>query len=254
MAIKFRCPSCDKELKVPDDAAGKMGKCSKCGSSVQAPAAEDPAEAPPPAVDMVEDMAASDPLLELESTPGVPATAAGPVTSRSPRGPAGSTPSTPVDPDATLYRVDLRCACPGQFGSLLAPTEFTLPVSCKNGCGAAAFICDKCGSVGGVTIVERGVWNKRRTSELATGLILLLIGLGGAFFVWSLYSGGHLAFLKGLLLIPVAGFCLLGGPTFIKSALTETYVEIHGSGPLVFSAFSLRGFTKMGGPRRQRKR
>jgi transcription elongation factor Elf1 len=45
--IKFACPNCGKHLSVADEAAGKNGKCPKCGGKVQVPAQESvlPAEA-----------------------------------------------------------------------------------------------------------------------------------------------------------------------------------------------------------------
>ncbi|QDU80710.1 hypothetical protein Pla110_24420 [Polystyrenella longa] len=35
--IKFSCPECGHGMKVPDEAAGKRGKCKKCGETVQVP-------------------------------------------------------------------------------------------------------------------------------------------------------------------------------------------------------------------------
>jgi ribosomal protein S27E len=32
MPIEFRCPSCQQQLRVPDDSAGKNAKCPKCGA------------------------------------------------------------------------------------------------------------------------------------------------------------------------------------------------------------------------------
>jgi hypothetical protein len=56
MPIEFRCPQCQKLLRVGDDAAGKQAKCPGCGDPVTVPApgasphggANDPFMAPPP--------------------------------------------------------------------------------------------------------------------------------------------------------------------------------------------------------------
>jgi hypothetical protein len=37
MAISFSCPTCDRKLKAPDNAAGKSSKCPGCGSPVTCP-------------------------------------------------------------------------------------------------------------------------------------------------------------------------------------------------------------------------
>ncbi|MFA5238127.1 MAG: hypothetical protein WC476_00270 [Phycisphaerae bacterium] len=39
MAITFRCEHCDKEIKAPDNAGGRWGKCPGCGSKIYVPAA-----------------------------------------------------------------------------------------------------------------------------------------------------------------------------------------------------------------------
>ncbi len=37
MSLQFPCPSCGKELRAPDAAAGKVGKCKACGASAVVP-------------------------------------------------------------------------------------------------------------------------------------------------------------------------------------------------------------------------
>jgi uncharacterized membrane protein len=37
MSIEFRCPSCQQQLRVPDDSAGKNAKCPKCGTIAAIP-------------------------------------------------------------------------------------------------------------------------------------------------------------------------------------------------------------------------
>ncbi|MCD4658008.1 MAG: hypothetical protein K8S87_10770, partial [Planctomycetes bacterium] len=37
MAIMFRCKSCNAKIKVPDNKAGKHGKCPKCANPVLVP-------------------------------------------------------------------------------------------------------------------------------------------------------------------------------------------------------------------------
>ncbi len=43
--IQFNCASCGKAFTVPDEAAGRTGKCNKCGHKNQVPAAAPPAKA-----------------------------------------------------------------------------------------------------------------------------------------------------------------------------------------------------------------
>ncbi|GIX00577.1 MAG: hypothetical protein KatS3mg111_3909 [Pirellulaceae bacterium] len=40
MPIDFPCPSCEKRLRVPDEAAGKKAQCPACGSLVDVPAGD----------------------------------------------------------------------------------------------------------------------------------------------------------------------------------------------------------------------
>ena len=48
--MDFRCPSCQKDLTVPDEYAGQLMKCPLCQNTFQAPALPPPvAPAPPPA-------------------------------------------------------------------------------------------------------------------------------------------------------------------------------------------------------------
>src|SRR5947209_8198463 len=47
--MDFRCPSCQKDLTVPDEYAGQLMKCPLCQNTFQAPALPPPiAPAPPP--------------------------------------------------------------------------------------------------------------------------------------------------------------------------------------------------------------
>src|SRR5262245_48936354 len=47
MAIKIKCPSCQKVLNVKDSMAGKRGACPNCKFMLSIPAAAPPASAPP---------------------------------------------------------------------------------------------------------------------------------------------------------------------------------------------------------------
>ncbi len=38
--IRFNCPTCANEIQVQDVAAGRTGKCQKCGSTIRVPAVE----------------------------------------------------------------------------------------------------------------------------------------------------------------------------------------------------------------------
>src|SRR5690242_3702361 len=54
MAISFSCAKCGKNLKAPDNAAGKTSKCPGCGSPVTCPEPvydAEPIEAPPGGLD-----------------------------------------------------------------------------------------------------------------------------------------------------------------------------------------------------------
>lgn len=48
MAIEFRCPSCDQQLRVPDTAGGKNAKCPKCQTILAVPASASAASPPAP--------------------------------------------------------------------------------------------------------------------------------------------------------------------------------------------------------------
>lgn len=49
MAIEFRCPNCQKLLRVGDDAAGKQAKCPGCATAVTVPSGAMPPPPVPPA-------------------------------------------------------------------------------------------------------------------------------------------------------------------------------------------------------------
>lgn len=44
--ITFQCEHCHKEVKAPDEAGGKRGKCPYCGGANYVPVQEDPDEIP----------------------------------------------------------------------------------------------------------------------------------------------------------------------------------------------------------------
>ena len=46
MTISFRCEHCHKDVKAPDSAAGKRGKCPFCGQSSYIPAPIEPDDIP----------------------------------------------------------------------------------------------------------------------------------------------------------------------------------------------------------------
>lgn len=48
MSIQFECASCSAAVQVPDNAAGKSGKCPKCGARIRVPAASTLAAPPAP--------------------------------------------------------------------------------------------------------------------------------------------------------------------------------------------------------------
>lgn len=82
--ITFSCPNCGKRFSVPDDAAGKAGKCKACDARVQVPAKQD-----------------DDVVVMLEAVPAKPRPAPAaprPAPARSAPQPA---PQTIVDPLAT---------------------------------------------------------------------------------------------------------------------------------------------------------
>ncbi|MBD3174297.1 MAG: hypothetical protein GF320_03885 [Armatimonadia bacterium] len=47
VAIKFQCPSCRKEITVPDEMAGRTGKCGGCGERVTVPTGAEKKAWPP---------------------------------------------------------------------------------------------------------------------------------------------------------------------------------------------------------------
>ncbi len=66
MSIQFTCENCQKNLKVPESAAGKRGRCNQCGHLNTIPAAS-PAE-------LVSDVVASDPAPQPIGSGGAAAT------------------------------------------------------------------------------------------------------------------------------------------------------------------------------------
>ena len=48
MALKFRCPSCEKKLAIPEKFAGKKIRCPKCQAAVRTPKPREPNPAAPP--------------------------------------------------------------------------------------------------------------------------------------------------------------------------------------------------------------
>src|SRR5688572_14307093 len=52
MSIEFRCPHCQRLLRVPDGSQGKQAQCPQCQAMVQVPAAgtPPPPQMPPPQV------------------------------------------------------------------------------------------------------------------------------------------------------------------------------------------------------------
>ena len=74
MAIEFTCPTCQKVLKLRDEAAGKTGKCPFCKSVITVPAsalADD---------DMIEIVPANAPKSPVASPPKPPRPVPPPVT------------------------------------------------------------------------------------------------------------------------------------------------------------------------------
>jgi hypothetical protein len=86
MSIPVTCDACGARFKAPDAAAGKKGKCSKCGARVVVPA---PAAAPAP------EQAMDDDLYDVAGTPP-PA-----LPSRPPPAPAYNPSHAPASPVAT---------------------------------------------------------------------------------------------------------------------------------------------------------
>ena len=82
MGIPVTCDSCGARFKAPDSAAGKKGKCSKCGARIVVPALAPAAAAVAPAEDDLYDVAG-------DSAPP-------PISSRPPPAPAYNPSSTPA--------------------------------------------------------------------------------------------------------------------------------------------------------------
>lgn len=88
MPIEFNCPACSKPLKVPDQFAGRKGKCPSCGNAILVPAVaaeQEPADiyalaedTPPPRkklseIDKVLYSAVGEPRAEEPAAPAAPA-------------------------------------------------------------------------------------------------------------------------------------------------------------------------------------
>ena len=59
MPLKIRCPQCQKSLTVPDQLAGRIGKCPGCNGRITIPSAPPPAEPPTDAVHVAEPLVAT---------------------------------------------------------------------------------------------------------------------------------------------------------------------------------------------------
>lgn len=71
MAIAFNCPYCTAAIKVPDQAAGKSGKCPKCGESLLVPkVAPPPPQSSPPPPEPAEEVPEFTPVVHAEVSLG----------------------------------------------------------------------------------------------------------------------------------------------------------------------------------------
>ena len=108
MAIEFTCPTCQKALKLRDEAAGKTGKCPFCKSVITVPAsalADD---------DMIEIVPANAPKKPVASPPKPPR-------------PAPSAPVTAPTPPAGAAQAATK-SCPGCGKEL--PEKAVICVGC----------------------------------------------------------------------------------------------------------------------------
>lgn len=131
MAIRFECPHCGRSIKVPDEFAGKRGKCPHCKQVVIAPAPKEPEPLAPRevggAAPRVPPSGASKPETK-ESRP--PRRADQPAPSRTPEqqpwlAPSGPTTSAP--PTDASYAVKVgegASAIPGMLGGCFGPSLF----------------------------------------------------------------------------------------------------------------------------------
>lgn len=71
MPLKLICPSCRKALTLPDQLAGRTGKCPACGASITVPASASPVTPPPPPP---ASFASPQPAPVVEATPILTAT------------------------------------------------------------------------------------------------------------------------------------------------------------------------------------
>lgn len=94
MTIEFRCPSCNQQLRVPDESVGKNARCPKCQAIVPVPAGSPPAAPVAPAAPF-----GSHPSVPPAPVPpfGAPA---GPPVPAPPPSPFGAAPGTPGNPFA----------------------------------------------------------------------------------------------------------------------------------------------------------
>jgi len=121
MPIQVICPSCGAKLKVPDQMAGKVGKCPNCQKQVQVPPA--PAASPPP----MPRGAPPGPSPSVGAPPPMPRAA--------PLGPSpsfGPPPPIPVQGSEFPWLAGAQ----GQYGSAPAPAGDRWPIV-RVGLGAA---------------------------------------------------------------------------------------------------------------------
>jgi hypothetical protein len=211
--ITFMCVHCNEELKVPDNTAGKRGKCPHCGKVVQIPQQAPPMEAvvePEPATFAVAPMPAPSPAAVSTTPMPMPMMGSAPSLPAAPALPPTQQPA-PVSPPA-----EEPVGPMGGSGSVLSQSGLELTV-CSIVLGLGAMLFSSSTVLGAITIFSKVVlflWWICVTGTSGFGLYLGIMGLRAP---RSRTAPGFWLALSGLVLCGVA---LLGALITLLFALT----------------------------------
>jgi len=165
MPIDVTCDACGSRFKAPDTAAGKKGKCKKCGAVIVIPTPE-PVGAPPE--DDLYDIA--EPAAPQPARPYKPSTSPGASAAAPP-------PPPPPVPSTLAYGVPMKNANAGAWkNSNNPPKSFQILKGIFGAILLLAGLAIAGGAVYGMSRPERSL--RRPFKALFFGLFLLVTGAG----------------------------------------------------------------------------
>ncbi|MFQ3592267.1 MAG: hypothetical protein SNJ82_03640 [Gemmataceae bacterium] len=148
MPISFLCPHCQSRMTVPDNLAGKKGRCSKCKNPIVVPSQEVASATAPPAPPVRPSVAPAPPV--RPSVSPAPAMPRGSVAAPPPPPPPPSLPSSvqaPAPPPDPAPLVDIEAAAAEAFAD---PKEEEVELS------TVEFTCPQCDEPISLPIAEAG--------------------------------------------------------------------------------------------------